>query len=188
LVTGIFKGSHEALILEHYPAHAGNNLDMLTALITDYLFLCDSRQTVRLAESKASLAETYLFQFGQVPPCFWPPNQRFCCDKCCYGDELPFVFHDSGGIFPWNLTGADLAVANAASAYWISFAHTGDPSARRWPGTPAWPVYRTASDQSISLKAPLSVVSGLQAQRCDMWDQVGYSHAVKRRIAGRRKR
>jgi len=128
----------------------------------------------------------YYYQFGQIPPCFWPSSQSFCCNSCCHGDEIPYVFHDTGSPYPWNLTGSDLIVADATSAYWASFAGTLNPNTNRWPGTPVWPVYRAHTDQSLSILDPISVVTGLNSKNCDFWDTIGYEH--KKRIAPALKR
>jgi carboxylesterase type B len=50
-----------------------------------------------------------------------------------------------------------------------NFAKTGSATPN---GQRAWPRYTLASDQHMSLKAELSIASGLSKPDCDFWDYV----------------
>lgn len=179
IVEGIFFGTGmvEAILLQYPPVFFGDNSAVLSKLLTDYCFGCSGRQTLRWAEA-AGVKQTYLYQFTQQPPfCFWPKHQQFCCDKVCHGDELPYVFTDTGAPFPWNLTGNDLAVSEAMAVKWASFARFGDPN--MLPSKVTWPAYRTATNISMNFGQPLGPVSNLDGLLCDFWDSVGYLHTAR---------
>lgn len=84
IVAGIFNNDAGAVptILDYYPPVIdGDNRDILSTLITDYAFLCDSRHTVRLAE-QAGVSNTYYYQFTRHSSfCPWPPSQNFVVGK-----------------------------------------------------------------------------------------------------------
>lgn len=188
-LAGIFAHNVSFLpqIVEMYPPLLGDNRLQLSQLLTDFLFACYARHMLRQME-QAGVASTYLYQFTHLPPvCLWPSNQLFCCNYVCHGDELIYVYWDSGPpYFPFNLTGSDESLASSMSHMWAAFAAN--------PGAPisaagiinflrvlrflrlgwTWPVYRTATDQNARLDWPLSTVSGLKAQACDLFDQVSF--------------
>eukprot|EP01125_Pyxidicula_operculata_P001321 TRINITY_DN11214_c0_g1_i1.p1 TRINITY_DN11214_c0_g1~~TRINITY_DN11214_c0_g1_i1.p1 ORF type:complete len:548 (-),score=113.73 TRINITY_DN11214_c0_g1_i1:45-1688(-) len=178
IVTGIFQdeASIDAVLKAYPPDYNGDNRLVCSVMINDYMFLCDSRRVARLVE-KAGVQNVYYYQFTRQPPfCPWPKSQSFCCNHVCHGDELAYLFHDTGNPYYWNLTGVDLQLANAMSNYWASFAMYGDPNQYNAPGVPAWPIYRAASDLSMNLTMPLNVVTGLNNDKCNVWDSVGYYH------------
>lgn len=152
---------------------------LLCRLLNDYMFLCASRQTARLAQA-AGIQSVYYYQFTRLPPfCPWPDHQKFCCNFVCHGDEMAYVFHDSGPPFPWNFTGIDESLAEAMSNYWASFAMYGDPNKYNQNGVVSWPVYTASNDLSLQLDWPLQAISNLNKENCDMWDDVGYYHLSK---------
>lgn len=163
-------------VIKTYPPVANDdNRIQLSQLVTDYLFACYSRHLLRDLEA-VGVNNTYLYQFSHLPPvCPWPDGQRFCCNYTCHGDEIPYVFYDSGAGFPWTFEGPDASLAQAMSAYWASFAMYGDPNVYNSIGGGAqWPVYRAASDTNMNLNWPLTPVTGLKASVCDMFDEIGY--------------
>jgi carboxylesterase type B len=179
IVLGIFQDDWVAQILEYYPNADGDNRPIFSQLLTDYVFYCASRQTLRWAEA-AGIPSTYLYMFTQQPTfCPWPPSQNFCCNAVCHGDELAYVFHDSGVPYPWNMTTNDLFLSNAMTSYWTSFAATGNPNQNNQYLN--WPIYRKASDMIMNLRVPLTPISGYNAKNCDFWDSVGYFHSAKLR-------
>jgi len=179
IVSGIFHDSIEAIttVLEQYPADLeGDNKEVCSKMLNDYMFLCDSRRTASLLYEQG-FRDLYYYQFTRQPIfCPWPAHQSFCCNKVCHGDELPYVFHDSGVPYPWNFTGVDLYISNATANYWASFAMYGDPNKYNEPGIPMWPLYDPKSDQNIDLNWPLKTVTQLNKKLCDIWDSIGYDH------------
>lgn len=178
IISGIFHDEYVPTVLEHYPpVYEGDNREICSRMLTDYLFGCPSRYTARLAE-KAGFNQTYLYLFSRNPVfCPWPDSQKFCCNRSCHGDEMAYAFRDSGYPFPWNLTGGDLYLANSMSSFWQSFAHFGDPN--KFNVNVTWPLYRTQSDLLLQMDIPLKQVPNYNKAQCDVWDTIGYYHAEK---------
>jgi para-nitrobenzyl esterase len=60
-----------------------------------------------------------------------------------HATEIPFVFSTVKAKYGAETSADDLAMGEAATAYWAAFAKTGTPSA---PTQPAWPAYTAAND------------------------------------------
>ena len=163
------------IVKAYPPAPNDDNRLQLSQLVTDFLFACYSRHLLRDME-QAGVNNTYLYQFTRLPPvCPWPHGQQFCCNYTCHGDEIPYVFYDSGAPFPWNFTNGDASLAQSMSSYWASFAMYGDPNQYNAQGGGIqWPTYRAATDANINLNWPLTTVTGLKSNMCAMFDEVGY--------------
>lgn len=88
IVAGIFQDDSIGTVLEHYPPNLfGSNTNVTSKFLNDYLFLCPSRYAARLAAKHGN--PSYYYQFTRLAPfCPWPPNQKFCCDHVCHGDEM----------------------------------------------------------------------------------------------------
>lgn len=61
-----------------------------------------------------------------------------------HATEIPFVFDTVEARYEKALTPADKALAQAANAYWVNFAKTGNPNGK---GLAEWPAYKAATDQ-----------------------------------------
>jgi len=179
ILVGIFQDDWVSDILTYYPDVSGDNRPIFSELITDYLFYCSARKTLSLAEV-AGIRDTYLYMFTQQPTfCPWPPSQNFCCDAVCHGDEMAYVFHDTGYPYPWNMTTDDLYLSSAMTSYWTSFAHFANPNMDN--KYTVWSPYKTATDIIMNLKVPLTPTPNYNKKNCDFWDQVGYYHSTKLR-------
>jgi para-nitrobenzyl esterase len=87
-----------------------------------------------------------------------------------HGFEIPYTFNIPAAIVRDKVTDADKAMGVLASAYWVSFAKTGDPNGG---GRPEWPRHDPAVDKVINFTNE-GVVSGpdpLKA-RLDLWKKV----------------
>jgi len=182
IVSGIFYNNVEAIatVLDHYPPVLdGDNRNICSQMLNDYLFLCDSRNTATLLYGQG-FRDLYYYQFTRQPIfCPWPPNQLFCCNRVCHGDELPYVFHDTGLPYYWNFTGIDLWLSNAMANYWASFAMYGDPNKYNEQGILMWPRFDPTSSINIEFNWPLKSVTQLNKKLCDIWDSIGYDHQIR---------
>jgi para-nitrobenzyl esterase len=72
-----------------------------------------------------------------------------------HATEIPFVFDTVAARYEKDLTDADKATAQAANAYWVNFAKTGNPSGK---GLPEWPAYSPKTDMlmDFSLSGPVA--------------------------------
>ena len=70
-----------------------------------------------------------------------------------HATEIPFVFDTVEARYGKDLKPADKATAEAANAYWVNFAKTGNPNGK---GLPVWPAYKADTDQlmDFSLEGP----------------------------------
>jgi para-nitrobenzyl esterase len=60
-----------------------------------------------------------------------------------HATEIPFVFDTVEARYPKDLAPQDKATAEAANAYWVNFAKTGNPNGK---GLPEWPAYDAKTD------------------------------------------
>ena len=71
-----------------------------------------------------------------------------------HATEIPFVFDTVSARYGKDLAEADKATAQAANAYWVNFAKTGNPNGA---GLPEWPKYNPSSDKlmDFALTGPM---------------------------------
>lgn len=161
-VMGLFYTAPQLQALKaQYPlsAYAGAPA-WASALISDGLFICPTRQIARsLAGSGSSV---YLYQFAHPwnPPLF--PNLGVA-----HSFELPFVFGTSLG--GRDIGDNELPTSTAMIGYWTRFATTGDPNA---VGAPVWPRYDAAADTHVVLDASIGTGTALRREACDFWDKL----------------
>jgi para-nitrobenzyl esterase len=84
--------------------------------------------------------------------------------------EIPFTFNVPAAILGEKVTGADKAMGDLASAYWVQFAKTGDPNGG---GRLVWPRYDPKVDRLV-LFTNSGVIVGADPlkARLDLWERV----------------
>ena len=88
--------------------------------------------------------------------------------------EVPYTFDIPAALVGDKVTAADKAMAAGASAYWVSFAKTGDPNG---DGRTAWPRYDPSVDRIINFTNagvvvgpdPLKARLGPLAEGVEQW-------------------
>ena len=87
-----------------------------------------------------------------------------------HSSEIPYVFNIPAEVFGDKVTGDDKKMGELASAYWVSFAKTGDPNGGN---RPQWPRHDPAVDKVIDFTNNGVVVGPdpLKA-RLDLWRKV----------------
>ncbi|GGP16077.1 carboxylesterase/lipase family protein [Oceanobacillus neutriphilus] len=133
------NGKEEAIEQYRWRRPGSTTVDLVSDLITDYIFLLPS---IRLAEaSHKAGSHTWVYQFDWAP--FGSPF------KACHGLELPFIF---GNIEAYKdvpiLQGADPGVVAdltaAIQSAWIGFIRTGNPAV-----SISWPSYERNQRQTM---------------------------------------
>jgi para-nitrobenzyl esterase len=79
-----------------------------------------------------------------------------------HATEIPFVFDTVAARYGKDLAESDKAAAQAANAYWVNFAKTGNPNSA---GLPEWPKYDQAADKLMDF-----ALSG-PAAKADPWKE-----------------
>jgi para-nitrobenzyl esterase len=87
-----------------------------------------------------------------------------------HGFKIPYTFDIPAALVGDKVTAADEAMGALASAYWVSFAKTGDPNGG---GRTQWPRHDPAVDKVINFTNTGAVVGPdpLKA-RLDLWQRV----------------
>src|SRR5580704_7826936 len=107
----------------------------------------------------------YLYRFSYVAE-----SERGTMKGVLHGFEIPFVFDIPAEVFGDKVTGDDKKMAELTSAYWVSFAKTGDPNGGN---RPQWQRHDPAVDKLIDFTNNGVVVGPdpLKA-RLDLWRKV----------------
>jgi para-nitrobenzyl esterase len=130
------------------PANTGNVREVGTLIASDRMMVEPARF---LARTLAALGQpAYLYRFSYVAE-----SMRSQWKGAPHATEIPFVFDTVAARYGKDLTPADKAIAEAANAYWVNFARTGNPNGT---GLPQWPASQAASDLLLdfSLKGPIA--------------------------------
>ncbi len=104
----------------------------------------------------------YLYQFTRRP-------RTVLARKLAvhHGVDLAYVFGNLDE--PGAYDDIDRALAEKMMAYWVNFAHNGDPNG---PGLPVWPAYDPASDLNLEFGDQVSTGRNLYQTDCDFVSRV----------------
>ena len=145
--------------LNDYPSVA----EAVSALATDAVFSCPSRQAV---QSLSQYVPTYAYEFADrnAPVIFPLPPLSFPLGAY-HASELPSLF-DSPTLGHAPLTPDQEKLAAAMVSYWTTFADIANP------GPPPWPAYTIANDtfQSLVPPVPHPDAGFAAAHHCAFWD------------------
>jgi para-nitrobenzyl esterase len=97
-------------------------------------------------------------------------SQRGALLGTLHGYEIAYVLNVPGALVGDQVTPADRAMAELTSAYWVSFAKTGDPNGG---GRPTWPRHAPTVDRVLQFRND-TVSAGLDPlkARLDLWEKV----------------
>lgn len=147
-------------VLNQYPPGSGtghgDNIPLLSQLLTDLLFTCANRYAVGQIPNSQ---KAYAYQFNAVSGFDWPLTG--CSDYVCHGAELPYVFDTAsainvcgnGGTSSCSFNTGQGQLSTAMMKYWSSFASGLQPS-----GSVAWPAFNkylqlNATDSAAQITA-----------------------------------
>jgi para-nitrobenzyl esterase len=130
------------------PSGAGKVMEIGQAIAADQMMVEPARFTAR--SIVLASAPAYLFRFSYVAESMRKQWQR----GAPHATEIPFVFDTVAAKYGKDLAAADKATAEAANAYWVNFAKTGNPNGA---GLPQWPAYspKTEMLMDFSLTGPV---------------------------------
>jgi para-nitrobenzyl esterase len=142
-----------------------SNLSLLLQISTDTFFFGSA---VQQAEMQARQAPVHMYRFDWRYPCYGGVYSP-------HGGEIPFVFGTLDYHAPaWDEqdspqrraaadpSGSRHELAAQIQRAWAAFARTGDPS---HPSLPAWPVYTSASRETMLLGKPCHLVADPERER-----------------------
>ena len=107
-------------------------------IVSDVIFTEAARHLAALHASHG--APTWLYRFSVLSPAV-----RSTLKGAVHASERQYVF-ETLNASPWPTGDQDKAAAQVMSAYWATFARTGDPNGA---GRPAWPAYSAAEDRLL---------------------------------------
>lgn len=158
-----------------YRPQAGDNTEVMSHLITDYLFTCANRHVMSQAK-----APVWAYQFTHSPSFNVWPDVALCApatNAVCHAAELPFVFANADPAEmqaepPRNALHPDeQRLSREMIDYWAQFAKHQDPNA---DGHPKWAQFTAASPTHLVLDLKAVSKADLDAN-CSFWDEIGYN-------------
>jgi para-nitrobenzyl esterase len=142
-------GSNSEKAKAAYDPDGSGKLPLVTMIVAaDQMMIEPSRFIAAMAATAGEPA--YQYRFSYVADSMrkqWPGAP--------HATEIPFVFDTVEARYGKDLTPADKATAQAANAYWVNFAKTGNPNG---VGLPDWPTYTPQHDvlMDFSIAGPVA--------------------------------
>ena len=155
----LFSQSQVDQIAARYPVDSDPST-AFSQIITDGIFACTARRTLRAISAAGVPAYLYQFTYPYVVP-------AIAGVVAGHSFEIPFVFRN--GFLGAQMSDEELALADQVDGYWFRFARTGDPND---PSALAWPAYTQANDTNLVIDSTMSTNVGLKKDACDFWDSI----------------
>ena len=109
--------------------------------------------------SKQRKGKAYLYYFTRVPPANGNQPSR----GAIHTAEIPYALGNAAR----NWTGADRALSDTMTSYWVNFAATGNPNGS---SLPVWPEFKGPSGKTMILGDKVEVGEPLDAARIALYD------------------
>lgn len=138
-----FGADREKARTAYDPGGSGKVREIGVTIASDQMMVEPARHTARSIAAVGQAA--YLFRFSYVAE-----STRKQWPGAPHATEIPFVFDTVAARYGKDLTDADRAMAQAANAYWVNFAKSGDPNGH---GLPEWPAYSPKTDILMDFSA-----------------------------------
>ena len=138
-----FGADREKARAAYDPTGSGAAMQAGVAIAADQMMVEPARYTVRALAATGQPAYEYRFSYVAE-------SMRKEWKGAPHATEIPFVFDTVAARYGKDLTDADRATAQAANAFWVNFAKTGNPNGQ---GLPKWPVYSPKTDVLLDFTA-----------------------------------
>ncbi|KAF2068395.1 hypothetical protein CYY_010279 [Polysphondylium violaceum] len=171
----IFGISNELKIYKLYEnqMNSTNYLNTLSAIGTDYIFVCPTRNAA--SHLSNSGVDVFLYQFQHITSFNVYAGQfAQCADAVCHGLELPYVF-DTASQDGYTFTAAEQQLSLQLMNYWTNFAKSGNPN-QGLPVPTQWSTYNSNTDEMLIFQTPPFIQSGYLSTYCNYWDSIGYQN------------
>jgi carboxylesterase type B len=173
VLVGLF-GDRALEVWDQYPPSTflGDQFQLVSRLVTDYVFECSTRHALRsLADGNKDAA--WLYRFNQMlsfSQWAWGNNFPECWDEVCHGEELPYIFNPIKFVPPANFTADERALSSLMQTFWTNMARAGNPNK---PNAPLqWPPLRSrgnSSDVEMLFRGKVSQPDVYNQAHCDFW-------------------
>ena len=125
------------------PDGKGNVREVGMKLGADQMMVEPARFAVRTLAAAGKPAYEYRFSYVAE-------SMRKQWAGAPHATEIPFVFDTVAARYGKDLAQSDRDIAQAANAYWVNFAKSGNPNG---PGLPQWPAYSAKTDMLMDFSA-----------------------------------
>jgi para-nitrobenzyl esterase len=165
--TASVSPAEAAVVATRYPLSSfASPADALGAVGTDAIFACPA---LTIDRELSRYAPTFAYEFNDehAPERFLPPVSGFSYGAA-HASEIQYLFQLNVTPYPGFFTSGQQQLAAGMQRYWTTFARQGSASSS---GAPAWPPFRTGSQQMMSLIPPAPrVETGFAAEhQCAFW-------------------
>ncbi|KAJ3176618.1 hypothetical protein HDU87_004946 [Geranomyces variabilis] len=187
IIDGVFSPNTDA-ISQLYGSNSEGYLDSrkpdLVRIISDWIFTCPQRQSVRAATSSSSSVGGGVWAYYLEAPWLGGTDEAMgdmCADMACHTTDLSYLFRTPDDA-------SSQAVTAAFRAYLAAFIAGGSTTLVAPTGYPTWtaassdparyPILRfPAPGSGTTVYTPILEPTHPLAARCDLWDAAGYEYA-----------
>jgi para-nitrobenzyl esterase len=138
-----FGADREKAKAAYDPEGSGRVMEVGVKMAADQMMVEPARFAVRMVAATGRPAYEYRFSYVAE-------SMRKQWKGAPHATEIPFVFDTVAARYGKDLASADKTIAEAANAYWVNFAKTGNPNG---PGLPEWPAYSPKTDMLMDFSS-----------------------------------
>ena len=172
LLIVTFKFNAYNVIYYFDPEVLGDQRDMYSTIISEWLFSCSIRNFLEkaLSYNKSPLNFYYLYLFEFSFDFQGWDNFTLCNNHTCHGSDMPYTFDNPDDKF----TDTGRYVAHQHMSYWANFAKYGTPNDNFLVH---WPTYNATNRTFLSFFNQTTIkndYSTFTIKDCDFLDSIGY--------------
>ncbi|KAJ3166252.1 hypothetical protein HDU88_003476 [Geranomyces variabilis] len=184
IIDGVFSPNTDAVSQLYGSTSEGylvSRKPHLVRIISDWIFTCPQRQSVRAATASASSIGRVWSYYLEAP---WLGGTDeamgdMCANMACHTTDLSYLFRTPDDVPSQAVTEAFRAYLAAFIAGSTTLAPTGYPTWTTASSDPArYPILRFPAPVSSAMYAPSLEPTHPLASRCDLWDAAGYEYAT----------